>query len=209
MPQINHHLQFIKCSTHKPCRQFAALLQTSAQQWSEIGLTPPWIREDNFEDPFPWCCSLHLEHFYSKFGLWTSTISIMWEFVSGTTCWIGVDWGIHLWLSECWHLGSMAVDRIPASCRNLSSILLFHSGWVQGLIFYHLMGIKSLNWGIPRWWLEEEAESVLPIVKSWRNARDTPCRQGHQEEAKLWPLHTSSLCRESPLYVKRRNQEGP
>jgi hypothetical protein len=31
----------------------------------------------------------------------------------------------------------------------------------------------------------EEAESVPPIVKSWGDAGDTPCRQGHQEEAKL------------------------
>jgi hypothetical protein len=31
----------------------------------------------------------------------------------------------------------------------------------------------------------EEAESELPIVKSWRDAGDTPCRQNHQEEAKL------------------------
>jgi hypothetical protein len=31
----------------------------------------------------------------------------------------------------------------------------------------------------------EEAESVPPIVKSWRDAGDTPCRQNHREEAKL------------------------
>jgi hypothetical protein len=31
----------------------------------------------------------------------------------------------------------------------------------------------------------EEAESMPPKVKSWRNTGDTPCRQGHQEEAKL------------------------
>jgi hypothetical protein len=31
----------------------------------------------------------------------------------------------------------------------------------------------------------EEAESVLPKVKSWRNAGDTPYRKNHGEEAKL------------------------
>jgi hypothetical protein len=31
----------------------------------------------------------------------------------------------------------------------------------------------------------EEAESEPPIVKSWRDTGDTPCRQNHQEEAKL------------------------
>jgi hypothetical protein len=46
-------------------------------------------------------------------------------------------------------------------------------------------------------------------VKSWRDTGDIPCRQNHQEEAKLWPLHISSWCRTSPLHVKWRNQEGP
>jgi hypothetical protein len=31
----------------------------------------------------------------------------------------------------------------------------------------------------------EEAESVLPKVKSWRDSGDTPYRKNHQEEAKL------------------------
>jgi hypothetical protein len=31
----------------------------------------------------------------------------------------------------------------------------------------------------------EEAENVSPKVKSWRDDGDTPCRQGHWEEAKL------------------------
>jgi hypothetical protein len=31
----------------------------------------------------------------------------------------------------------------------------------------------------------EKAESMPSKVKSWRDARDTSCRQGHQEEAKL------------------------
>jgi hypothetical protein len=31
----------------------------------------------------------------------------------------------------------------------------------------------------------EEAERVLPTVKSWRDARDTPCRENHREEGKL------------------------
>jgi hypothetical protein len=30
-----------------------------------------------------------------------------------------------------------------------------------------------------------EAESVLPKVKSWRDAGDIPYRKNHQEEAKL------------------------
>jgi hypothetical protein len=32
---------------------------------------------------------------------------------------------------------------------------------------------------------KEEAESVLPEVKSWRDAGDTPYRKNHQEEANL------------------------
>jgi hypothetical protein len=43
---------------------------------------------------------------------------------------------------------------------------------------------KDYAW-IPRWRLEGEAESEPPIVKSWRDAEDTPCRQNHGEEAKL------------------------
>jgi hypothetical protein len=31
----------------------------------------------------------------------------------------------------------------------------------------------------------EEAESVLPKAKSWRDAGDMPGRKNHQEEAKL------------------------
>jgi hypothetical protein len=30
----------------------------------------------------------------------------------------------------------------------------------------------------------EEAESMLPKVKSWRDTEDTPYRKNHQEEAK-------------------------
>jgi hypothetical protein len=33
------------------------------------------------------------------------------------------------------------------------------------------------------WW--EEAESILPKVKSWRDAGDTPNKKNHREEAKL------------------------
>jgi hypothetical protein len=47
-----------------------------------------------------------------------------------------------------------------------------------------------------------------PKVKSWRDTGDTPYRKNHQEEAKRWLLHTSSLCIASPPHVKRRNQEG-
>jgi hypothetical protein len=54
----------------------------------------------------------------------------------------------------------------------------------------------------------EETASEPPIVKSWRDAGDTICRQNHREEAKLWPLHTFSWCRESLLHVKWRNKEG-
>jgi hypothetical protein len=43
------------------------------------------------------------------------------------------------------------------------------------------------------------------LEKCWRHTLQAkPPRRG-----KLWPLHTSSRCRESPLHVKRRNQEGP
>jgi hypothetical protein len=38
---------------------------------------------------------------------------------------------------------------------------------------------------IPRWQLREEAESMLPKVKSWRDTGDTPYRKNHGEEAKL------------------------
>jgi hypothetical protein len=62
--------------------------------------------------------------------------------------------------------------------------------------------------GIPRWWLEVGAESMLPKVKSWRDAGETLCRKNHQEEAKLQLLHTPRLRIASPLHVKQRNQEG-
>jgi hypothetical protein len=51
----------------------------------------------------------------------------------------------------------------------------------------------------------EEAESMLPKVKSWRDAGDTPYRKNHQEEAKPQLLHTPSPCIASPLHIKRRN----
>jgi hypothetical protein len=54
----------------------------------------------------------------------------------------------------------------------------------------------------------EEAESVLPKVKSWRDAGETPCKKNQQEEAKLLHLHTTSPHTASPLHVKWRNQEG-
>jgi hypothetical protein len=50
---------------------------------------------------------------------------------------------------------------------------------------HSILSLKQLAQRIPRWQLEEEAESMPPTVKSWRNAGDTPCRQGYQEEAKL------------------------
>jgi hypothetical protein len=49
---------------------------------------------------------------------------------------------------------------------------------------------------------------MLPKVKSWRDTGETLCRKNHQEEAKLWLLHTPSLCIASPLHGKWRNQEG-
>jgi hypothetical protein len=49
---------------------------------------------------------------------------------------------------------------------------------------------------------------VLPKVKSWRDAADTSYRKNHREEAKLWLLHTPSLCIASPLHIKWRNQKG-
>jgi hypothetical protein len=35
-----------------------------------------------------------------------------------------------------------------------------------------------------RWQLEGGKESVPPIVKSWRDTGDTPCKQNYPEEAK-------------------------
>jgi hypothetical protein len=43
--------------------------------------------------------------------------------------------------------------------------------------------IKNItNWGFQDGDYREEAESMLPKVKSWRDAEDTPCRKNHQEE---------------------------
>jgi hypothetical protein len=33
--------------------------------------------------------------------------------------------------------------------------------------------------------MREEAESMLPKVKSWRDAGDTPYRKNHREQAKF------------------------
>jgi hypothetical protein len=44
---------------------------------------------------------------------------------------------------------------------------------------------KILGGGFQDGGYREEAESVPPTVKFWRNTGDTPCRQGHREEAKL------------------------
>jgi hypothetical protein len=45
---------------------------------------------------------------------------------------------------------------------------------------------KINDWGedFPGGW-REEAESMLPKVKSWRDAGDTHYRKNHREEAKL------------------------
>jgi hypothetical protein len=54
----------------------------------------------------------------------------------------------------------------------------------------------------------EEEESMLPKMKSWREAGDMPCRKNHHKEEKLQHLHTPSPCIASPLHVKWRNQVG-
>jgi hypothetical protein len=46
-------------------------------------------------------------------------------------------------------------------------------------------------------------------MKSWRDTGDTPCRQNHQEDAKLWPLHTSSWCRASPIHINGETTRVP
>jgi hypothetical protein len=50
-----------------------------------------------------------------------------------------------------------------------------------------------------------------PTVKSWKNAGDTPCRQGHQEEAKLDPS-TPPVCAENLHFMLKgetRRASGP
>jgi hypothetical protein len=48
-----------------------------------------------------------------------------------------------------------------------------------------LPNIRTMLGGFQDGGYREEAESVSPIVKSWRDAGDTPCKQNHREEAKL------------------------
>jgi hypothetical protein len=64
------------------------------------------------------------------------------------------------------------------------------------------------NWRFQDGGYREEAESLPPKVKSWRDAGDTPYRKNDREEAKFWLLQTSSLHIASPLHIKQRNQEG-
>jgi hypothetical protein len=49
---------------------------------------------------------------------------------------------------------------------------------------------------------------VLPKVKSRRDAGDMPGRKNHEEEAKLWLLHTPRPRIVFPLHIKWRNKEG-
>jgi hypothetical protein len=69
--------------------------------------------------------------------------------------------------------------------------------------------LKKYRRQIPRWRLEggsrKRASYSEILERCWRHTLQAK----PLEEAKLWPLHTSSPHRESPLHVKRRNQEGP
>jgi hypothetical protein len=47
------------------------------------------------------------------------------------------------------------------------------------------ISIKPHFWRLQDGNYREEAENVLPKVKSWRDTGDAPCRKNHQEEAKL------------------------
>jgi hypothetical protein len=51
--------------------------------------------------------------------------------------------------------------------------------------YHELGGLKKKRSKFQDGGEREEAESMTPIVKSWKDAGDTPCRQNHREEAKL------------------------
>jgi hypothetical protein len=61
---------------------------------------------------------------------------------------------------------------------------------------------------IPGWWLEGGSRSVLPKIKSWRVAGDTPYRKNQWEETKPWLLYTPSPWTASPLHIKWKNQRA-
>jgi hypothetical protein len=68
---------------------------------------------------------------------------------------------------------------------------------------------KIMTAQIPRWWLEggyrKHASYSEILEKHWRHTLQArPLKR-----SKTLPLHTSSLHRESPPHVKRRNKEGP
>jgi hypothetical protein len=65
--------------------------------------------------------------------------------------------------------------------------------------------------GIPRWWLEEEAESVPPKVKSWRDTGDTPYRKTTKKRQNFDPS-TPPACAENLHFMlngETRRAPGP
>jgi hypothetical protein len=99
------------------------------------------------------------------------------------------------------HLVILDCDFMHKWLQTLRMTLYFSR---EAVTFFHLRNRSK----VPRWWLEGGSRKRASKVKSWRHVGDTLCRKNHQEEAKLWHLHTTSLCIASPLHIKWRNQEG-
>jgi hypothetical protein len=105
-----------------------------------------------------------------------------------------------MWYKYCVHVNvnrkKTYVETIPGMEECLNENGEFQE-WLKE-------GVKGFQDGDKR----EEAESMLPKVKSWKDTADIPCRKNHQEEAKLQHLHNPSPSIASPLHIEQRNQEG-
>jgi hypothetical protein len=67
----------------------------------------------------------------------------------------------------------------------LALYLFFHFLYILSVDSYHVSAQEIITRGFQDGGKREETESMPPIVKSWTDAGDTPCRQNHREEAKL------------------------
>jgi hypothetical protein len=112
-------------------------------------------------------------------------------------------------LHTAFHTGCTSLHSHQHCVRVLVSPHPHQHLLLLSLIMAIITGVRwNVSVGFQDGCQREEAESVLPKVKSWRDTGDKPYRKNHWEKAKLWLLHTLSPRIASPLHIKWRNQEG-
>lgn len=146
---------FLSCSIHIPCRQctFCSKPVYSIGALRDKLSYFPGSRKIIFMIVFTNDAALRAV----LFKIWSvdQQPSITSEVVrdeNSQICWVRMTWdglknlGFNKpsrWFFGCSSLEGMALERIPASCKNLSPSFLPPSGWVQDFISCHLRVLKS------------------------------------------------------------------